>query len=61
MRWIYGWVQQNQRSSYRSEVWNSFGRCMERASENICRIDKARAKTREILRGGKWEEVNAFF
>lgn len=46
-------------------------RCMERASEgedisrkgveqNIRRIDKARAKTREILGGGKWGETNAY-
>lgn len=46
-------------------------RCMERASagedksrkgveQNIRRIDKARAKTREILGGGKWGEANAY-
>lgn len=46
-------------------------RCMERASEgedisrkgaeqNIRRIDKARAKTREILGGGKWGEADAY-
>lgn len=46
-------------------------RCMERASEgedifrkgveqNIRRIDKARARTREILGGGKWGEANAY-
>lgn len=46
-------------------------RCMERALEgesisrkgaeqNILRIDKARAKTREILGGGKWGEANAY-
>lgn len=46
-------------------------RCMERASEgedifrkgveqNIRRIDKARARTREILGGGKWGETNAY-
>ena len=46
-------------------------RCMERAAEgekisrkgveqNIRRIDKARAKTREILGGGKWGEANAY-
>lgn len=46
-------------------------RCMERASEgesisrkgaeqNILRIDKARAKTREILGGGKWRDGSAY-
>lgn len=46
-------------------------RCMERASEgetisrrgaeqNIRRIDKARAKTREILGGGKWGTGSAY-
>ncbi len=46
-------------------------RCMERAPEgedisrkeaeqNIRRIDKSRAKTREILGGGKWGEANAY-
>lgn len=46
-------------------------RCMERALEgedifrkgveqNIRRIDKARARTREILGGGKWGETNAY-
>lgn len=46
-------------------------RCMERASagedksrkgveQNIRRIDKARAKTRELLGGGKWGEANAY-
>ena len=46
-------------------------RCMERApkgenisrkvyNENIRRIDKSRAKTREILGGGKWGEANAY-
>lgn len=46
-------------------------RCMERALEgenisckemeqNIRRIDKARAKTRELLGGGKWDEGNAY-
>lgn len=46
-------------------------RCMERTSEgenisrkeaeqNIRRIDKARARTREILGGGKWGEANAY-
>lgn len=46
-------------------------RCMERASEgedifrkgveqNIRRIDKARARTREIFGGGKWGETNAY-
>lgn len=46
-------------------------RCMERASEgedisrkgveqNIRRIDKARARTREILGGGKWGDSSAY-
>lgn len=46
-------------------------RCMERASEgeeisrkgteqNIRRIDKARARTREILGGGKWGDGSAY-
>ena len=46
-------------------------RCMERApkgenisrkgaEQNIRRIDKARARTREILGGGKWGEANAY-
>ena len=46
-------------------------RCMERASkgedisrkeveQNIRRIDKARARTREILGGGKWRDANAY-
>lgn len=46
-------------------------RCMERALEgedisrkgveqDIRRIDKARARTREILGGGKWGEANAY-
>lgn len=46
-------------------------RCMERVSQgeeisrkeaeqNIRRIDRARAKTREILGGGKWGEANAY-
>lgn len=46
-------------------------RCMERVTEgerisrkeagqNIRRIDKSRARTREILGGGKWGEANAY-
>lgn len=30
------------------------------AEQNICRIDKSRARTRGILGGGKWGEANAY-